>query len=345
MRIGLLAAPFIPVPPPAYGGTELFIEQMARGLRARGHRVIVYANGESRTEAELRWCYPRGEWPITNPVAAQLKNADHSGWAIHDAMKSVDVLQVNDVCALPFTRFVDLPVIHTLHHAHETELSTQYLRHPAVHYVAISQYQAVREPMPDVTVVHHGIDVSTYTFCARKRDYLLFLGRIAPVKGVHIAIDVAARCGLHLVLAGEIQPIFQDYWDREVAPRVDGKLVEYVGAADQALKHELLSHARALLFPIQWDEPFGLIMIEAMASGTPVLAFSRGSVPEVVHDGTSGWICRDVDDMADRAVSPGVPAEACRAWVAQRFSLARMVSHYLQLFERARAGAGPPRPE
>jgi glycosyltransferase involved in cell wall biosynthesis len=257
-------------------------------------------------------------------------------------MGSVDVIQVNDVTTLPFTRFVDLPVVLTLHHPHEPELSAQYLRYPAVHYVAISHFQAAREPMHGISVVHHGIDVPTYTFRAQKQDYLLFLGRIAPVKGVHLAIDVAARAGLRLKVAGEVQPIFRDYWETAVAPRIDGTRVEYVGDASQALKQELLSNARVLLFPIQWDEPFGLVMIEAMACGTPVLAFPAGSVPEIVRNGTSGWICRDVEDMADRAASPGVPAEACRVWVAERFSLSRMVEGYLQIFERARTGAGSP---
>src|SRR6202043_1437770 len=115
------------------------------------------------------------------------------------------------------------------------------------------------------------------------------------------------------------QPFFRDYWERQVLPHVDGRLVEYIGEADRSCKNELLSRARALLFPIEWDEPFGLVMIESMACGTPVLALACGSVPEVVCDGASGWICRDVDELADRAVAPGIPAESCRDWVSEHF--------------------------
>jgi glycosyltransferase involved in cell wall biosynthesis len=344
MRIGLVAPPFIPVPPSAYGGTELFVEHLARGLLAAGHRVVLYANGESRTRAELRWRYPCAEWPIVDQAAAQLKQADHAGWAIHDARRSVDLIHTNDIAALPFTRFVDRPFVHTLHHPYEASLSAQYLRYPAVHYVAISQFQADREPMPGISVVHHGIDLSDYTFSAQKGDYVLFLGRMAPAKGAHLAIEAARRAGVHLKLAGEVQPIFQDYWDAQVLPRIDGRTVEYVGPADQAFKKELLAYARALLFPIQWDEPFGLVMIEAMACGTPVLALPGGSVAEVVKDGTSGWVCRDIAEMADRATAPDVPAESCRAWVAERFSLPRMVDRYIQIYARA-ASADPPSSE
>jgi glycosyltransferase involved in cell wall biosynthesis len=130
-----------------------------------------------------------------------------------------------------------------------------------------------------------------------------------------------------------VQPVFQEYWEREVRPHVDGRQIEYVGEADHARKNELLGRARALLFPIQWDEPFGLVLIEAMACGTPVLAFAGGSVPEIVRDGVSGWICKDAADMAARIASPGIGAGSCREWVATRFSSERMVADYLDVYE------------
>ena len=224
---------------------------------------------------------------------------------------------------------------HDAHHPHEPTLSEQYLRYPDLHYVAISAFQGRREPMPNVQVVYHGLPVSQYAFREQKEDYLVFLGRMAPCKGPHLAIEVARRAGLRLKLAGEIQPIFRDYFDREVAPGIDGTQIEYVGEAGQRFKRDLLSRARALLFPIQWDEPFGLVMIEAMICGTPVLALPGGSVAEIVRDRVSGWICRDVDEMAARAASPGVAAESCRAWAVDRFSCERMVQNYLTVYERA----------
>jgi glycosyltransferase involved in cell wall biosynthesis len=344
MHIALVAPPFIPVPPVRYGGTELFMAHLAEGLQSRGQTVTVYANGDSQVRCKLKWRYRHGDWPPTDACAAQLKNADHTSWAIRDASRHADLIHVNDIVALPFTRFVDLPVIHTLHHPNVPELSEQYLRYRSIRYVAISAAQARLEPIRNTEVVHHGIPVDDYTFCARKRDYVVFLGRMAPCKGAHLAIEVARRAGLPLKLAGEIQPVFRDYWDRQVAPGIDGVGVEYVGEADILQKNELLSRARALLFPIQWDEPFGLVMIEAMACGTPVLAFRGGSVPEIVRDGVSGWVCRDVDDMAERLTSLSITAESCRTWAAEQFSCERMVSRYLAVYDRMlnRAAEGRP---
>src|SRR5205823_8894499 len=139
--------------------------------------------------------------------------------------------------------------------------------------------------------------------------YLSFIGRIAPVKGVHIAIEVARKSGIPLKIAGEIQPAFQDYFDSQVKPALDGKFIEFIGEADLAAKNELLGDSLAMLFPIEWDEPFGLVMIEAMACGTPVLAFHGGSVPEIVKDGVSGYICKSLDEMAAHANNLDIPAE------------------------------------
>ena len=335
MRIGLIAPPFIAVPPARYGGTEMFIAHLAEGLVASGHDVTVYANGESRVKGELKWRYPRTDWPIQDSARAQLKNLDHSAWAVHDAAAMVDVLHLNDAVAVPFTPFVSAAPVLTLHHPNEPVLSELYEKYPNITYVAISEAQARGETMPLIDVVHHGIPLEQYVFGGAKEDYVAFLGRMAPVKGAHLAIEAARRAGVRLKMAGEVQPIFRDYWERQVLPHIDGRAVEYLGEADLALKNGLLSHARALLFPIEWDEPFGLVMVESMACGTPVVAFGRGSVPEIVRDGVSGWICKDVAEMADRIVSLDIRPESCRAWVTQRFTCERMVARYVEVYERA----------
>ncbi|MGE5358542.1 MAG: glycosyltransferase family 4 protein [Bacteroidales bacterium] len=333
MRIGLIAPPFIAVPPLRYGGTELFLAHLARGLLARGHEVTVYANGDSRLPCRVKSLYEHTEWPLEDPSVAHFKNADHTAWAIQDVGDSVDVLHLNDVVGLPFTRFTDVPVVFTIHHPHEPSLSEQYLRYPRLQYVAIARWLARSEPMPGVRVVHHGIPTSDYTFNARKDGYVAFLGRIAPCKGTHLAIQAARRAGVPIKVAGEVQPMFRDYWERDVQPLLDGRNAEYVGEADHKTKCELLSGARALLFPIQWDEPFGLVMIEAMACGTPVLAFRGGAVEEVVSNGANGWICADVDDMARRVAEPGVAPADCRAFVDRAFSVERMADDYLEIYE------------
>jgi glycosyltransferase involved in cell wall biosynthesis len=333
MRIGLIAPPFIAVPPLRYGGTELFLAHLARGLHARGHDVTVYANGDSRLPCRVKWCYERTEWPLDDPESGHFKNAEHTAWAIQDAADSVDVLHLNDVVGLPFTRFTSVPAIFTIHHPHEATLSKQYLRYPHVQFVAIARWLARAEPMPSVHVVHHGIPTADYTFSDRKADYVAFLGRIAPCKGTHLAIEAARRAGVPLKIAGEVQPMFRDYWENAVRPLVDGRNVEYVGEADHRMKCELLAGARALLFPIQWDEPFGLVMIEAMACGTPVLALRGGAVEEVVRDGVNGWICADTDAMARRVIDPHIAAASCRAFVERAFSAERMADDYLRIYE------------
>jgi glycosyltransferase involved in cell wall biosynthesis len=216
-------------------------------------------------------------------------------------------------------------------------LSAIYERYPQVEYVAISDAQARREPMPNITVVHHGLRVDDYIFKDRKEDYVAFLGRMAPCKGPHTAIAVARTAGVRLKLAGEVQPIYQQYWCDEVLPHIDGDQIQYLGEADDALKNDLLSGARALLFPIAWEEPFGLVMIEALACGTPVLAFDGGAVPEIVRDGISGWICRDVEEMVARAKAPEISPHSCRTWVSGRFSCERMVDRYLDIYTRVRS--------
>jgi glycosyltransferase involved in cell wall biosynthesis len=334
MRIAVVAPPFIPVPPVTYGGTELFVAHLAEGLSARGHDVVVYANGDSRVRCRVKWRYRHSHWPVEHPAAGQLKNADHSAWAIHDASLRADLVHINDAVGVPFSTFIEQPVVMTLHHPHEPVLSALYEKYPGIQYVAISGAQARLERMPRIAVVYHGIDLARYRPTAAKEDYVVFLGRMAPCKGPHSAIEAARRAGVRLLLAGEIQPTFRDYWDQRVAPLLGGD-IEYVGEADLALKTHLLSRARALLFPIDWQEPFGLVMIEAMACGTPVLAFAGGSVEEIVCDGVSGWICRDAADMADRIAAPPVPSESCRAWAADRFSVDTMVRRYVELYEQA----------
>jgi glycosyltransferase involved in cell wall biosynthesis len=177
--------------------------------------------------------------------------------------------------------------------------------------------------------------VNSYRFTSRKDDYVAFLGRMAPCKGPHLAIEAARLAGIRIKLAGEIQPMFQDYWDHSVKPLINGTDVEYVGEADFDLKNELLARARAVLFPIQWEEPFGLVMIEAMACGTPVLAFAGGAVEEVINNGINGWICRDVVDMAARISSTSISPACCRESVAARFSVATMTERYLDVYRCA----------
>jgi glycosyltransferase involved in cell wall biosynthesis len=334
MRIALIASPFIPIPPRLYGGTELFIAHLALGLTNLGHEVIVYATGDSEIPVEVRWLYPRSEWPIV-AEGGGLKDTNHTAWAIRDACDFCDIIHINNTAGLPFTRFTKTPFVYTVHHALEKAMSDFYAHYPEVQYVAISEFQRRLESIPGMKTIHHGIDISQYEFKSEKREYLTFLGRVAPIKGTHLAIQVAQKSGIPLKIAGEIQPIYREYYEREVKPHIDGKFIEYVGEVNLQEKNELLGNSRAMLFPIQWNEPFGLVTIESMACGTPVLALPGGSVAELVRDGVSGFVGSSVDELAvyatklDKLIRPELP----RRYVERYFSLETMTAQYDQLYQ------------
>ncbi|HLK31661.1 MAG TPA: glycosyltransferase family 4 protein [Terriglobales bacterium] len=346
MRVAIIAPPFISVPPKVYGGTELFIAQLAKGLQKVGIEVVVYANGESSVEAETRWLFPKSQWPIRGEVYDNLKDLNHTSWAVKDAIRTSDIIHINNLPGLICSRFVNRPFVYTLHHPHVPELSDFYSYFPDVNYVTISEFQRRQEVMPHLQTIHHGIDIGRYQCCETKQPYLSFLGRISPIKGTHLAIQVAKRAGIPLKIAGEVQPMFRDYFAREIQPHLDGKFIEYIGEADLAAKNELLGNSLALLFPIQWDEPFGLVMVEAMACGTPVLALAGGSVEEVIEHGVSGFVCRSVEEMAERARNIGgaVSPAMVRQYVKERFSLEQMVLRYAKLYQGIMAAGKAAKP-
>lgn len=332
MRIGLIASPFISVPPPGYGGTELFVANLAEGLVRLGADVTVYTNGESTVKAEIRWLYPSHQWPLGSELAGVTKELDHSSWAIADAERNCDLIHVNSALALPFSRLVTRSVVCTMHHPYEDVLVELYERHNRVSYVSISSHQALKHPTIAPRVIHHGVDMSQYCFSEQKQPYLCFLGRICPVKGAHNAIEIAQKAGMPLKIAGEIQPIFRNYFETKIEPHIDGRNIEFLGEADHRLKNELLSKATALLFPIEWDEPFGLVMIEAMACGTPVIAFPGGGVAEIVENGISGRVCSNVDEAAACLKADTFYPRMVRRFAVERFSADMMARKYYQLY-------------
>jgi len=311
------------------------VGHLAEGLKKAGAEVVLYANGESTAPVDVRWIYKDSEWPIKVPEHAWLRGINHTSWAIADAGRECDVIHVQARPALSFSRFVDRPFVLTLHDSGSPEWSAYYAHFPQVYYVSISDAQREHELMPRLRTIHHGIDLEQYKLVENKQQYLSFIGRIAPIKGTHTAIDVAQRTGIPLKIAGEVQPEFREYFERKIKPRLDGKLVEYIGPANLAVKNELLGNSMAMLFPIQWNEPFGLVMVEAMACGTPVLASPGGSVPEVVQDGVSGFICRSVRDMVTRVNNLALEPKRIRSYVAENFSTEKMVNKYLALYQEA----------
>jgi len=332
MRVGIIAAPFIPVPPRLYGGTELFVAGLAEGLSRRGIDVVVYSNGESTVHCENRYLYGKMEWPV-NDVQAQIKDANHTAWAVHDAASCCDIIHLNNASGITCSRFVDAPFVYTVHHPKVSSLSEFYRYYPEVSFVMISNAQRNLESMSHMQTIHHGLAVERYTCLDEKQPYLAFIGRIAPIKGVHLAIEVARRSGIPLKIAGEVQPIFQNYFDTQIKPQIDGKFIKYLGPANLAAKNELLGNAMAMLFPIQWNEPFGLVMIESMACGTPVIALEGGSVREIVKNGVSGWVCTSIDEMVEAVQTLHLQSHIVRRYAEANFSLDTMVEHYVALYD------------
>lgn len=332
MRIGLIASPFISVPPPAYGGTELFIANLAEALVRLSADVTVYTNGESAVKADVRWLYPRREWPLSAESAGVIKELDHNSWAMADAERHCDIIHVNSALAVPFSRLTSKPLVCTLHHPFEPALAELYERHTRATYVSISAHQASQHGGIAPRVIHNAIDVKQYRFSQKKQPYVCFLGRICPIKGTHNAIAIAKRAGIPLKIAGEVQPIFREYFETKIRPHVDGRNVEFLGEANLSLKNELLSNAMALLFPIEWEEPFGLVMVESMACGTPVIAFPGGAVEEIIDNGISGRICGSVDDAAAALRSDVFYPSVIRGLAERRFSAETMAQRYHQLY-------------
>lgn len=332
MKIALIAPPFIPVPPIKYGGTELFIAELARGLQQEGIDVTLYANGESTLDVPTRWLYPAAEWPVLGDAEISLKSLTHSAWAVQEAVQNSDIVHFNSAPGLSFSRFTSVPFVYTIHHPYEQSYTDYYDQFAEVSYVTISNFQQQKLHMPRMRTIHHGLDTSLYSARKHKEPYLSFLGRIAPSKGTHLAIEIARKAGLPLKIGGEVQPVYQSYWETMVKPHVDGKWIEYVGEVGMEDKCELLGNSLAMVFPVQWDEPFGLVMIEAMACGTPVLALPGGSVKEVVKEGVSGHVRSSVEELAGCARNLSISPETVRAYMEKSFSVKRMTQDYIHLY-------------
>jgi glycosyltransferase involved in cell wall biosynthesis len=338
MRIAVVSTPFVRVPPDGYGGTELFCYELVEGLAARGHDVTLYATGDAEVSCRARALFARPEWP---PDPADEVN--HCGFALESAARErADLVHVNSPLAVPFTRFVDMPVVHTIHHRPERSFSRIYAAHPEVCYVAISRRQRELEvPLPRTRVIHHGLDPARYPFAGRDDGFLLHLGRYCAEKGTHLAIEVARAARLPIVLAGRTHPQDRAYFDEQLRGRLRAPFVREVGEAGTARKVALFRSARALVCPLAWEEPFGLVAIEAMLCGTPVLGFARGAFPEIVDEGVTGFLAApgDLDALVARARElDGFDRQACARRARERFDAGVMVRAYEALYRDVVAG-------
>jgi glycosyltransferase involved in cell wall biosynthesis len=335
MRIALISTCALATPPKRYGGTELMVSELAKGLLGLGHEVTLFATEDSNTPAQLRAFGPPA-WPPNE--LAELRHAGFAWREIATASPKFDIVHAHHGAALPYHLMVGLPCVFTVHHERVPELITHYRAFPRVAYVAISRRQA--ELSPELTfarAIHHGLDPNAYSASARDAGYVAFLGRFAPEKAPHVAIDAARMAGVPIQLGGAPHEIAaaQHYFEREMKARLadPDNRATWCGELDHAAKVRLLVGARALLVPLAWEEPFGLVMIEAMLLGIPVIAFRRGSAPEVVEEGVTGFLVRDTQEMAERIRAlDRFDRARCRARARERFCSRRMAQEYSQLY-------------
>ena len=303
MRIGLIAPPWFPLPPKGYGGIELVVHLLTEGLVARGHDVTLFASGDSETLARLSFVYGRAP---SEKIATHGHIEIIHGLEAYSQAREFDVIHDHDGLAsramgVLVHRLVGTPVVATLHGPADplTQEILSSMRH-GLRFIAISEYQRGGLPeLPFVATIPNAIDIDRHPFSAEKDDYLLFIGRMIADKGAHTAIEVARRLESRLILAGKLnEEAEHEYFAEAVEPFLSDRIY-FRGEVDLETKDELYRRARCTLFPIQWPEPFGLVMIESLAAGTPVIAFRRGSVPEVIEHGRTGFIVDDVDEMVD----------------------------------------------
>jgi glycosyltransferase involved in cell wall biosynthesis len=357
MRILQLAPLWETVPPPAYGGTEAVVSLLTEELVARGHDVTLAASGDSVTSARLLSIFPR-----SLRRADDLRDRNPYDWAhITNALGRAgefDIIHNHaGELAMSMAGLCGTPMLTTTHCLMTDDTKFLWDRYTGS-YNTISRaqrrhFETVCGPARYAGFVYNGIDVASFPFCDEKGDDLLFLSRVAPEKGPQHAVEVARRTGRRLIIAGKVDNYDRRFFEEVMRPLIDGEQIVFFGEADSRQKRELYRRAMCVLLPLAWEEPFGLVMPEAMACGAPVVAFRRGSAPELIEHGATGFVVDTMEEMCEavkavRDIDPGV----CRAHVEERFGVGQMTDGYLRLYERVLdrprrrssidAGVGPP---
>jgi glycosyltransferase involved in cell wall biosynthesis len=338
MRIAQVAPLWEQVPPPAYGGIELVVGLLTEELVRRGHEVTLFASGDSITTATLESVCPQAlrlDPTVKEPAVYEALQLGQ----VYDRADEFDIIHSHmGYTALSYAKFVKTPTLHTLHGIFSADGRKLFQHAHRQNYVSISNAQ--RQPMPTLNylaTVYNAIDVKSHRFYPEPQDppYLAFLGRMSPEKGPHHAIEIAQRTGLPLKMAGKVDVVDVEYFEQVIKPHIDGEQIQFLGEANHHQKNRLLGGAIAMLFPITWREPFGLVMIESMAAGTPVIATRMGSTPEVIADGKTGFIGDTIDDcVAAVGRLAEIDRHACRTYVEQNFGIQRMVDDYEAVYSQ-----------
>jgi glycosyltransferase involved in cell wall biosynthesis len=340
MKIAQIAPLWIPVPPRTYGGIELMLSLLLEELTARGHQVSLFSSKDSKTKAEIIVATEKALWlrkDLRSPHAVVIRLLK----MVYDRRKDFDLIHNHfDFFMFPLLMGNSCPpVLTTLHRPLDEELARVARSFPKMNFCAISgdQRQSAKENnIPVVDVVYNGINPKDYIFNENPQDYYVYLGRLNKEKGIMSALHAAKQAGVKLMIAGNV--VGGDEWNyflHEVQPLLNEDNVNFIGQVDFNEKVKLLSNAKAMFFPIDRREPFGLVMIEAMACGTPVIAFNRGSVPEVIVDGKTGFIVENVDELVQSIKKIGsIKRKDCRTHVEKNFTLKQMVDKYEKVYKK-----------
>jgi len=334
MRIAQIAPICLSLPPVNYGGAEMIISLLTDCLVRRGHEVTLYSTGDSKTSARLKYLYDKALGFGHDLPELCLA---HANFSFQDA-DSFDIIHSHvGFYGLPFAKYAKPPVVATLHNdfigINETFLN--YYK-DACNFVAISQNQLKRMPKINLAgYIHHGIDVENYQFTDKKEGYLLFIGNISKNKGADTAVKAALKLGKRLLLVGKVEPAHRTFFEQEIKPFVDNKQIVLQPLADHRQKQSLFGKAACLLFPIDWEEPFGLVMIEAMACGTPVAAYNRGSTNEIIRNGKNGYLANSFKELlsAIKSAEKINPVD-CRKSVETCWTVERMTDQYEALYKK-----------
>ncbi|MGH2690453.1 MAG: glycosyltransferase family 4 protein [Actinomycetota bacterium] len=338
LRIAVITPPWFEIPPSGYGGIEWMCHWLIEGLVGSGHEVLVVGAGRSATSGRFVATYDE---PQGMRLGEPLPDIMHAALALPALDEFAPDVVHDHTLSGPLTAAArSVPTVVTAHGPVDGEIGRYYAAlGDRIRLVSISQDQRSKVPgLPWAGTVHNAIPVAEYPFRAEKEDFGLFLGRMSPEKAPHLAIEAARRAGIRLVIAAKCneEPEHR-YFEERVKPQL-GPDTEWIGEADTATKKDLLARARCFVFPIQWDEPFGIVMIEALACGTPVVALRAGSVPEVVDHGETGFVCGSLDEMVDAIGRTGeIDPAACRRAALARFDVRRMIDGYELVYRRVLA--------
>ena len=336
IKVAVLSPVAWRTPPRHYGPWEQVASNVAEGMVKKGLDVTLFATLDSVTGGKLEGIIPKGyeEDPEADPKVAECLHISH----LMEQAHRFDIIHNHfDFLPLTYSRLAKTPMVTTIHGFSSPKIIPVYKRYNAFnHYVSISNADRSSE-LKYIATVYNGIDSSQFTLNEHREDYLLFFGRIHPDKGTHEAIEIAKKAGMKLIIAGIVQD--RKYFEEKIAPHLNHDDIVYEGSAGPEKRNRLLGKAYALLHPIRFNEPFGLSVAESMFCGTPVIAFNRGSMPELIRDGKTGFLVRNTDEAVDRLADiPKIRRADCRKWAEENFSMEKMIEGYLSVYEKVLGG-------